>query len=135
MKRFLYYFSWTIVVSFIIYLGAKYQMWLQLEASKNFELSSLYLYSTIFPIVIGMMLRLPKLLTEIRQNSQWTFDWVKFIGIGLPSFCILSMYVLPFYLPESMLSLIPNAIMFRNQTIQVVAGVVLGFILLDSVKK
>lgn len=74
MKTFLYYFCWTIVISFIIYLGAKYQMWLQLEASKNFELSSLYLYSTIFPIVIGMMLRLPKLLTEIRQNSQWTFD-------------------------------------------------------------
>ncbi|MBO1004892.1 hypothetical protein [Pseudogracilibacillus auburnensis] len=76
MKRFLYYFGWTIVIGIIIYFGAKYQLRLQQEASVTFEIVPVVLLSTIFPFAIGMLLRLPKLLNEIKQNKQWTFDWI-----------------------------------------------------------
>lgn len=135
MKRFFYYFGWTIVISFIIYLGAKYQLRLQQEASVLFNLKPVILFSFIFPIVIGIILRLPKLINEIKQNKQWTFDWIKFTAIGLPALFVSLLYVFIFYLPESISLIIPLEIFMRNPTIQMIAGVVFGFILLDSVKK
>ena len=135
MRRFFYYLGWTIVLGIIIYSGAKYQFLLKQDYMKNIDAMSFILFSSIFPILIGILLRLPKLINEIKENRQWTFDWAKFIGIGLPSLCILSMYVLIFYLPESILSFIPQEIFLGNTTIQTIAGVVFGFILLDSVKK
>lgn len=135
MKRFLYYLVWTIAIGFIVYLGAKFQLWLSQEAEVTYNLFPFYLFSLIFPIVIGMMLRLPKLVNEIRQNKKWTFDWAKFIAIGLPSLLILSMYVLLFYLPDSMQLFIPIAIFLGSPFIQIIPGVVFGYILLDSVKK
>lgn len=136
MRKFFYYFGWTIVIGIIIYLGAKYQFQLKQDYMKNFEVLSFVLFSSIFPIGIGILLRLPKFIIEMKENRQWTFDWAKFLGIGLPSFGVLFMCVflftpagknIPPYVPEIMYS--------GNSTIQTIAGVVFGFILLDSVKK
>lgn len=82
-----------------------------------------------------MFLRLPKLIKEIKQNKLWTFDWIKFIAIGLPAFCVLIIYVSKFHLPESILSFIPQAIFLGNTTIQMTVGIVFGYTLLDSLKK
>ena len=135
MRRFFYYLGWTIVLGIIIYSGTKYQFFLKEDYMENFDAMSFVLFSSIFPIVIGILLRLPKLIHEIKENRQWTFDWAKFIGIGLPSLCILSMYVVIFYLPESVLPFIPQEIFLGNPTVQTIAGVVFGFVLLDSIKK
>ena len=102
---------------------------------KNIDAMSFILFSSIFPILIGILLRLPKLINEIKKNSQLVFDLAKFFAIGLPSLCILSMYILIYYLPKSILSCIPQEIFLGNTTIQTRAGIVFGFILLDSVKK
>lgn len=135
MKRFLYYFGWTIVLGMIIYLGATYQFWLKQEYMKSFGAGSYMLFSALFPIVIGLLLRLPKLINEMKENKQWTFDWATFSGIGLPALCVLSLYVIIYYLPENILQLVPQQIFLGNPTIQTIAGVVFGFVLLDSVKK
>jgi hypothetical protein len=135
MKRFFYYLGWTIVLGIIVYSGTKYQFFLKQDYMKNLNAMSFVLFSSIFPIVIGILLRLPKLINEIKGKRQWTFDWAKFIGIGLPSLCILSMYVLIFYLPESIMPFISQEIFLGNPTVQTIAGVVFGFVLLDSVKK
>ncbi|WP_249872660.1 hypothetical protein [Oceanobacillus saliphilus] len=101
----------------------------------NFELLPVVLFATIFPIVIGLFLRLPRLLIEIKENKQWTFDWVKFIAIALPSLYIISMSILPFLqLGEGSIK-IPEIIMVGSPTIQIIASVVFGYILLDSLKK
>ncbi|PID01513.1 MULTISPECIES: hypothetical protein [unclassified Sporosarcina] len=136
MRRFFYYFGWTMVIGIIIYSGAKYQFLLKQEYMKNFEVLSFILFSSIFPVGIGILLRLPKLIIEIKENRQWTFDWAKFMGVGLPSLGVLSMCVLLFTpAGESILPFVPEIIYSGNSTIQIVAGVVFGFILLDSVKR
>ncbi|MBD7985666.1 hypothetical protein H9649_13810 [Sporosarcina sp. Sa2YVA2] len=135
MKRFLYFFGWTIVLGIMIYLGAKYQFFLKQEYMKNFRVGSFVWFSAIFPIVIGMLLRSPKLINEIKDKRPWTFDWAKFIGIGLPSMFISLAFVLIFYVPGNILQLFPQQIYLGNPTIQTIAGVVFGFVLLDSLKK
>ncbi|WP_233191245.1 hypothetical protein [Sporosarcina sp. P20a] len=123
-------------IGIIIYVGAKYQFLLKQEYMKNYEALTFILFSSIFPIGIGILLRLPKLIIEIKENRQWTFDWAKFMGVGLPSLGVLSMCVLIFTpAGEYFIPLVPEVMYSGNFTIQTIAGVVFGFILLDSVKK
>ncbi|ARK23500.1 hypothetical protein SporoP37_01505 [Sporosarcina sp. P37] len=135
MRKFFYYFGWTIVLGIIIYASAQYQMVLKQEYMKNYNPSSFVLFSAIFPILIGILLRLPKLIQEIKVSKQWTFNWAKFIGAGLPSLCILALPVFvlsPFGV--NFLPLLPELMYAGNSTIQTIAGLVFGFIFLDSVK-
>ncbi len=91
----------------------------------NFEIMPVVLFGSIFPIVIGLLLRLPTLIIERKQKKQWSFDWVKFTAIVLPSFYIITMSILPFTpLGEGFLK-ISEIIMIGSPTIQVIAGVVL----------
>ncbi|ARF14774.1 hypothetical protein [Sporosarcina ureae] len=136
MRRFFYYFGWTMVIGIIIYIGAKYQFLLKQEYMKNYEALSFVLFSSIYPIGIGMLLKLPKLINEIIENRQWTFNWAKFMGIGLPSLGVLSISILIFTpAGENIIPFVPEIMYSGNSTIQTIAGVVFGFILLDSVKK
>ena len=136
MKRFFYYFGSTVVLGFIIYGGATYQLFLKQEFKDNFEPINYLLFSSLFPVAIGMLLRLPKLVSEIKQNKEWTFDSIKFCAIGLPSLVILSMYLLLFSpMGESILPVVPYLIYVGDSTLITIAGVVFGFILLDSLKK
>lgn len=135
MKRLFSYFGWTIIIGFIIYLGAKYQIRVEQEAAATLEVIPVVMFSSIFSIVIGMLLRLPKLIKEIKLNKYWAFDWIKFIAIGLPSLCVSLIYVSKYHLPESIVQFIPQAIFLGNTTIQITAGVVFGYILLGSLKK
>ncbi|WP_443259503.1 hypothetical protein [Virgibacillus sp. L01] len=131
----MYYLAWTISIGLIIYWGMKYQVQLNEEAKMKFELFPVVRFATLFPIVIGLLLRLPKLIIEIYNKKQWTFDWVKFIAIGLPCFYVLTMSLLP-YSPLGQGSIpIPDIIITGSPTVTTVAGIVFGFVLLDSLKK
>ena len=80
------------------------------------------------------MLRLPKFIDELKQNKQWKFDWMKFIAIGLPSLCI-SLTHLQFYLPEGITAFTSQITLFSDSTIQLIAGIAFGYVLIDSLKK
>ncbi|WP_100012192.1 hypothetical protein [Lentibacillus sediminis] len=135
MKRFLYYFGWTVIIGVVIYFGVRYQVWLEEQSRMYFDMLPFVLFTAIFPILIGLLLRLPKLIIEIKQNVPWTFDWVKFVAVGLPALCILSMYILPFIpLGEGFIR-IPYIIMIGGPMIQTIAGIVFGYSLLDSLKR
>ncbi|SET93966.1 hypothetical protein SAMN05421676_11192 [Salinibacillus kushneri] len=86
MKRFLYYFGCTVIMGFVFYLGVKYQIRLEEKADITFDLMSVLLFSAVFPIFIGMSLRLPKLIVEIKENKQWKFDWIKIVAVGVPPY-------------------------------------------------
>lgn len=136
MKKFSYYFCWTIIIGFIIYIGAKYQLSLKQEAERNLEVIPILLFSTFFSVVIGFLLRIPKLIIEMKQNKQWTFDWIKFSAIALPSFFIIILSILPFTtIGEFTAKIIPSAIFLSEPIIQIIACVVFGYTLIDCLKK
>lgn len=90
------------------------------------------LFAAIFPIIIGLLLRLPKLIFELKENKQWSFDWGKFIAIALPCVFIILMSLLPF-IPLGIGTIkIPSIIMLNAPTLQMIAGIVLGYTILDS---
>ena len=71
-----------------------------------------------------------------KENKQWKFDWMKYIAIGLPSLCISLIHLLKFYLPwTNITAFISETAIFSDSTIQLVAGIVFGYVLIDSLKE
>ncbi|WP_052158958.1 hypothetical protein [Halobacillus sp. BBL2006] len=135
MKRFFYYFFFTIFIGLLIHFGMKYQVQLQEEAQTNFNLFPVVVFDSLFPILIGLLLRLPKLIIEIRAKKLWTFDWIKFTSIAIPALYITTMSILPYSPLANRYIAIPKIILIGSPTITTIAGIVFGYILLDSIKK
>lgn len=135
MKRFLYYLGCTIVIGIIFYIGLKYQADLKQEAQMNYEMFPLLIFAVVSPIVIGMLLRIPKLILEIAGKKKWTFDWAKLVAVGLPA---LYVAVLPYVYYTEVGQHLPLAKEFAfigSPPITTAAGIVFGYVLLDSLKK
>jgi len=128
IKRFLYLLAWTVVVGHLFYWGMKWRYQLEQVANAEAKLLPIVLFSIIFPIIMGVLFRLPQLIIEIQNNKKWTFDWSKFIAIGLPTLLILIIYSI------SYLGIIPaiHLILISGSTLATTAGIVFGYILLDS---
>lgn len=104
-------------------------------ASKYFDLMPVVLFNSIYPFVIGIFLRLPKLIIEIKQQKQWTFDWVKFIAIGIPSLYIAMIPILSIYFGMNLLFTKEFLfLLLGSATFTSTAGIVFGYVLLDSLK-
>ena len=135
IKKFLYYFACTVVIGFLIYLGTKYNIRLVKEANITFEVQPVLLFTTTFPIVIGVILRLPKLIMEIKEKKEWTFDWIKVIAIGIPALYVALFPILSSTSFGTNFLFGQVLILIGNTTLITTAGIVFGYVLLDSLKK
>jgi hypothetical protein len=133
MKRFLFIFFSTVVIGIIFYLGMEYQVRLREKSAIAFNLMPFIIFASIFPVFIGLLLRLPKLIIEIKDKKQWSFDWIKVITIGIPSLYIAMIPILAFSYGTNLL--FSKAFMLLGDTtLTSIAGIVFGYVLLDSLK-
>ena len=139
MKRFFYYFIWSIAIAFVVYMGLQLQHLLGERAAAAFNPAPLWIYVAIFPVVIGLLLRTPKFLLERKESRIGGFDWGKFLAIGVPAFLVLVLSVLPLmpvsnpiFSDELYVQL--DLILYSSTTAQTIAGLVFGYTLLDSFK-
>ncbi|MFF2755283.1 hypothetical protein ACFVR1_16205 [Psychrobacillus sp. NPDC058041] len=135
MKRFIYYFGWAIFIGFICYLGSMYYMSLKSYAEETFDYKRIFIFNLVFPIIIGMFFKLPTLVKDIQQQKKWTFDWVKLLAIGIPSLYIATS---PIWTYTSFGEHFLFADYFRitiSSPFTTAAGIVLGYCLLDILKK
>lgn len=138
MKRFLYYFIWTLAIGFIVYIGTIIEGNISEAASVNYDVLPPLMFLAIFPVIIGLLLRLPRFLLERKERREPGFDWLKFLAVGLPSLYVVLMTFLPFTsLGEGWL-LIPTFMTTSGNsitTIATIAGLVFGYVLLDCFNK
>ncbi|MDF1508980.1 hypothetical protein PZE06_12445 [Robertmurraya sp. DFI.2.37] len=131
MKRFIYYFIITISIGIIVFLGYS----LQIDHMENNEIGK-YWYS-LFPILVGMIIRFPKLILEFkRKQLERSIDWVKFVAIGIPCIYVSQIYLLYFMLPFGT-SLPLGHVLVENANIPlgIIGGIAFGYTLLDSFNK
>lgn len=135
MKRFAYYFAWTLAIGFIVYIGTLIEANIAETAQETYNLFPRLLFISIFPVILGFLMRLPKFLLEMKQQRFAGFDWFKFLAVGVPSLYFVLMTFLPF---TSLGVQIPS-FMLTSQTslatIATTAGIVFGYVLLDSFHK
>lgn len=135
MKRFIYYFAWTLTIGFIVYIGTVIEESIAETARETYELFPRLLFISIFPVILGFLMRLPKFLLERKEQRFAGFDWFKFLAVGVPSLYFVLMTFLPFtslgvQMPTFMLTSET-----RLTTIAYTAGIVFGYVLLDSFHK
>jgi|GEM_PF-1577463 len=139
MKRFFYYFIWSIAIALVVYAGLQLQQLLSEKAASEFEPRPLWIYIAIFPIIIGLLLRTPKFMLERKESRIGGFDWSKFLAVGVPTFIVLVLSILPLLPIENLIFsdevyIQIDMLLFSSTTAQTIAGLVFGYTLLDSFK-
>jgi hypothetical protein len=133
----LYFIAWTVGIGIVFYFGMEYQAHLKSEARMTAEMVPLLIFETIFPIIIGMLLRVPKLIKEIMEKRLWTFDWVKIVAIGLPTLYITFLPLLSFTTSFGMNLIFSYEILFLGEPAKTImaTGIIFGYVIIDSLKK
>lgn len=135
MKRFLYYFIWTMAIGLVLYVGMYFQQQLTEWSKTTFNLFPLQVYIALFPVAIGLLLRTPKFVLQFKNGGSWSFDWILFTAVGLPALYLVLMAFLPFSsLGEGRLP-IPALLIIGGTTVSTVAGLVFGYSVLASFKE
>lgn len=132
MRNFLKYFFWTVVIGLICFIGLRYQLELREEGSRNYYIIPSVIYATLFPILFGMLLRLPRLIREIKEKKEWTLNWVKLLTVGLPTLYIT---LVPLLALTFLGKYLPFAMKIIQLDVLTISGLIFGYLLLDSIKK
>ncbi|MGE7925068.1 hypothetical protein ACQKND_18075 [Viridibacillus arvi] len=135
MKRFSRYFISLIIIGIMIYFGLSYKLHLEKEASTNYIILPLIRFSFAFPIIIGILLRLPKLIFEIKEKKQWTFDWIKIVVIALPALFIAVSPFLTYTFIGQYFYFANELIVSQSTLLITIGGIIFGYVLLDSLIK
>jgi len=117
------YFLWVVLVGcFIVWARAN----LYKIALNNEMNPMIFIFVMILPILIGLLLALPKFVSVILKPGVWTFDLVKFIAVGLPSFLAAgAMSIFWVILPS----------LFKSSILATTGGIVFGYVMLTSFAK
>lgn len=128
------YIGWTVVIGFIFTLMFKIEKTFIEQASKDFTLHQTYIYISLFPIFLGILLRLPKFIKDIRYKRNWSIDWLKLIVIGLPTLYISQINIIYFFIPNGhLLPFTTRLSHYSSTSFFEITGLIFGYILLDSI--
>lgn len=133
-KNLIKYFTCTVIMGVILYIGLRIQINLNVLAASTYKVMPYYLFGILFPIFMGMLLRLPSLIQEFREKKQRAVNWAKLLGIGLPTFYIIINELLFFTLFGQYLPFSLEIMRLMNSNISTIIGLVFGYVLLDSFK-
>ena len=88
------------------------------------------IFDIIFPIIIGLLVHLPKFIMDVKENITFTFDWVKFSVFAIPTLFVL----ITFFLSFSGYIIAPHFIIIGSVRLVTICGFILGYFILDSLK-
>ncbi|MEN6328618.1 MAG: hypothetical protein ABFD18_20720 [Syntrophomonas sp.] len=134
LKRFVSYLLYVAAFGYLVIKSDDYHRYLKLVYSTTFNTTSLWLFMSIFPIVVGLLIALPQFITTLKQKGPWKVDWIRLLTIGLPALCIS---ITPIFV-RIQFALIAKAIFFivaLHPSLVTVAGILFGFVFVTSFDK
>ncbi len=127
LKRFMAYFIYVVLVGCFIVWANSFKIALQKEMNPIISI-----FVMLLPILIGLLLALPELYSVITKKGIWSFDWLKFIVVGLPSFLAAgAMYI--FWSISFLHQYMP--FLYNDRILSTTGGIVFGYVLLTSFQK
>lgn len=135
MNRFLRFFLYSIAMIILIQNAYQYQLYIGRQSEINFEIIPFIVFSTVFPIIIGILFAIPGLIGRINEGNNSSYDWARFLGVCIPSLFIASlpiMYIweITFQFANFILTAGLLATSFTS-----IFGVVFGYVLLECLKR
>ncbi|MYL35082.1 hypothetical protein GLW08_04270 [Pontibacillus yanchengensis] len=140
MKRFLLYFISTVTFIVLVFWGYKLPEMVREELMFEGNSEVLYflvvIFTFLYPTLIGILIRLPKFIKEVKEKRKWAIDWVKLCAIGIPTLYVSQIIVLYSSLPHSVPLPFSGALMRNIESpLSTIAGIIFGYIVLDSLKE
>src|SRR5699024_8681647 len=130
MKRFLYMFCWMLVIVFLFYCAIQWRMSLVILMKEETLFLPLMIFTVVFPIILGMLFSLPKLILECNEYKKWSYYWMKFLVVALPNLFVLIIFVLSYF----NLFTVMHVFIVGDYILPTVVGLVFGYALLDCIK-
>ncbi|WP_102027685.1 hypothetical protein [Salirhabdus sp. Marseille-P4669] len=136
MQRFVYYAGWIVFIGLVLYFGLSYQNLLKQESTITFDMRPFLFFTCFFPVFVGILLKLPSLIRELKAGGKWHYDWVKALTIGLPAFYVTILPILTYLTSFGMKLPLAKEIMtmVSTESVITISGLVLGYLLLDCLK-
>ncbi len=133
VKRFVGYLIYVITVGYIIVKADDYHLYLQHKYSKTFDTTYLWLFTSLFPILVGLLLVLPHLVSITRKQGSLNFNWIMFLAVGLPTlFIAITPIVLATGLEQLTNIWLFSSIIVLHKNLVTISGVVFGFVLITA---
>jgi len=136
MKRFIAYLLYTVGLLIIIYYGSIYYEQVRSSVGRDFDPAPLWIFNSVYSIIVGMYIALPKLVNSLREPGSIQVNWLKILIIAIPMLVISASGVLLYNVKISALVNMFFWIYTKfNMTGLVLIGVVGGYTLLSSISK
>lgn len=133
LKRGIGYCSLVIIYGFILIKGLNFQLYLQEQTAINYNPWPTLIFTSVFPIIIGIIFALPTAIKSLRGNGTVQVDWILFCIVGLPTLFVAFIPAM-FFTPLG--KYIPQEIMFKNANqLFFLSGVVSGYSMVKSIKR
>lgn len=131
--RFAGYFGYAILMGLLLKFLFQYDQILLKNVQSTYNLFPYQVYSSLYPILLGVAFALPKFFRERRVDGQWVFDWIKMTTIGLPALFGSTMFLIYFsplgiYLPSM-------PILAFSERFTTICGIVFGYVALSCLQK
>ena len=88
MQKVMLYLCFTLFIVLLLFVGVKVQFYLDTDAQVNFNVYPRLFYFTLFPLIVGILLRFLQSINRETSKKNWSFQTDKFIAITLPTLFI-----------------------------------------------
>ncbi|MDV2582730.1 hypothetical protein [Alkalibacillus haloalkaliphilus] len=135
MRSLFKYLGWSCGLILVLYIGSLIQLELMEHKEQTFNPLPELMFIFVFPVLVGGLIRFSLTLLGKDQGKEWTVNWKKLIGVGLPLLYVAMGPVL-FYMTNipTIVSLLPN-FYYSGLSLGTLCGVVCGFVIIDSLRK
>lgn len=134
-KRFVYSMAYMAGIIWLMTEGLKYMHVIYITAQERMVLYPYFLYSTIFPIVIGLLLGVGLYSARRQEKGQWKIDWIKLTACGIPLLYVTLLPTFSFLFQRVSWPFTGYLISFGQDKLPMLTGLIFGYIIVDSVRK
>ncbi|MFY0779276.1 hypothetical protein AB1K18_03025 [Peribacillus simplex] len=139
LKRAIRYLICLVVVLGVLFIGLKYQQHLFTVSRETYEIKGYLLFGSSFPIFLGMVLAIPRILQSFSKKGHWKVNWLRLIILGLP---FLYLSIIPILYFTGLFKGLPlSKFVFgyfgenESTTLNAIIGVIAGYIIVTSLYK
>ena len=134
IKRYIGYLVYVAVLGCFVIIADNFEKHLKDLYHSNFHITNLWLFFSIAPVFLGLLLALPHLIKTFMKKGSWKVDWILLLSAGLPSLLIAITPILCL-VPSVLYSKYGFFIFGSHPNLITLSGIIFGYVLLAAFKK
>lgn len=136
IKKIAGYLLYLLGLLLLVFYYGKFQQELRILAGREFNQLPLIVFSSLYSILMGMYITLPKSISALMKTGRLRIDWPKLLIIGIPTLLISTSGILYHYLTSDLTLLFQWLYSkFTWAAGNTFIGVACGYTLLSSIDK